>query len=401
EGRRVPRSGGHPRRRGPRSQGAGPQRRGGAPDGQRHLRHGPALRAGDDARHEAGDHPRARGRRRGRGGRPERAQPPARRSRGDRVDDRLRVLLLLPRGLLRAVRHHRAQGRHRVLRRPRGGRGLRRDAGRVRAGAVRERRLREAARRRHRRPGDNALGHLPDRVLRGEAGRGGGRRHRRRARRRPGRRVLGHQRVPPGRRPRHLRRPPRRSARHGPRAGRRARQLRRGGPDRRHPRADGRHRARPGDRRGRRRRGARARRPRRRPHRHPGRPVRGRGRADRAGAHRRRPVLARRGCGAHHGAPVGGALRRQGGNDRDHRGLSPDGAGLPDRRGDEQEPLDPRRQLQPPPLHPRAHRSRGQRRGGARPGPHPAARHRLGRRGLRGVRRAPHGMDEGGAHAGL
>jgi threonine dehydrogenase-like Zn-dependent dehydrogenase len=101
-----------------------------------------------------------------------------------------------------------------------------------------------------------------------------------------------------------------------------------------------------------------------------------------------------------HGAALGRAERGQGGHDRHHRRLPADRAGVPDRRGDEQEPGDPRGELQPPPLHPRAPPARRVRRGRTRPGPHQARRDRVGHRGLRGVRPARLRVDQGRARAG-
>ena len=75
-----------------------------AVDGQRDLRHRPAHGARHPRRDEAGHDPRPRGCRHRRDGRARRAQPAARRPRADSVDDRMRQLRVLPRGLHRAMR---------------------------------------------------------------------------------------------------------------------------------------------------------------------------------------------------------------------------------------------------------------------------------------------------------
>ena len=114
------------------------------------------------------------------------------RPRGHRFDDRVRFVRVLPRRLLRAVRHgepERAARGHCVLRRPCGRGCVSRHAGRARARAVCTRRHGAAARRGERRSGDPALGHLSDRLVRRRARRGRARRHGRGVRLRTGRAV--------------------------------------------------------------------------------------------------------------------------------------------------------------------------------------------------------------------
>ncbi len=161
----------------PEDQGA--DRRDRPPHGQRDLRDRPPLRPRHRAGRRAGDDPRPRGRGGRRGDGQGRPQLQGRRPRRDRLDHRLRLLLVLSRGLSRAVRQRESQRlarRHVVLRRAEDDRPVPGPPGRAGADPVRERRHGQAARRGDGRPGDPDLRHLPDRVLR--------RRHRRdRARR--------------------------------------------------------------------------------------------------------------------------------------------------------------------------------------------------------------------------
>ena len=255
---------------------------------------------------------------------------------------------------------------------PEATRPLRRPAGRVRARPVRARRPGQAARRGHRRPGDPALRHLPHRLLRRGAGRDRRRRHRRGVRLRPGRVVRDRQRAAAGRRPRLRRRPPRRPAGHGARAGRRGRSTSthedpveaiRGSPAASawtarstrsawtpSTRTRSRRRATETRRRGVRRRRSTQVAPETTGRRATGRPATRPSQALRWAVR----ALAKAGTLAIIGV------------------YPPTGAGLPDRRGDEQEPHDQDGQLQPPQVHPRARRAGPRGRGRPATGRHPA-----------------------------
>ncbi len=211
-------------------------------------------------RHEAGPHSWPRGRRRGRIDRTDGAQHRRRRPRHHSLDDRLRLLQLLPRGLFRPVRQRqprRQSSRDRILRRSRLGGRLRRSSGREGARAVGERQPRPHPGRGYRRSGDPDERHLSYGMVRGGSRRHRGGPHGRRFRLRSGRTIRHRLGLRDGRSPRHRRGPHRRQARDGAsaRSGGGRLRTRGSGPD--DPRAHRRHRRGPGDRCGRRRRPAR------------------------------------------------------------------------------------------------------------------------------------------------
>lgn len=202
ESGRISRHRRHPDRHGARPRPRADDRRGRAAHVERDLRHRSAHGARHAGRHETGDDSRARGRRARRGSRARRAQPSPRRPRADSVDDLVRALRILPRGLHRAVRHResrRSARRHRVLRRPAGERRIRRPAGRIRAHAVRACEPDPPARFARRRARDPDVRHLSDRLFRRAARRGPHGRHGRGIRRGARRPVRDREREADGR----------------------------------------------------------------------------------------------------------------------------------------------------------------------------------------------------------
>ena len=189
------------------------------------LRHRPAHGPRHHARHEARHHPRPRGRRRRRGGGRRTCATSGRRPRRHPFDHRLRLLLLLPQRLLRAVRPRQPQRRrmpapHSSAARPRPApfHGLQAEFARVPFANVGWCKLPEEVR------DDQAiyLRHLPDRLLRGRPGRDRAGRHRGRVRLRAGRAVRHRQCQAAGRRPGVRRRRHPDAAGHGPRRVRRS-----------------------------------------------------------------------------------------------------------------------------------------------------------------------------------